>query len=409
MSMPTSFTRGPEVLNRLLAEQTFDLRSLDLAGFRDWLARHLARWETDPVFVQRVRIRHLRRAHPQIRALEKECRRAEQQEAGTPQSMRLQELERELENTGKAIAGLGAAVEGATAALRPPLEEKLTAFQTRRQVLLAEQAELRQASQPWQTLSRVEAELRDLRAAVGLDREEARLEALVREHGRLSGRAGESFEDIARAITRDCIVPELSPGGEGRVLSGVTLGAARTELDQVVVRVREPAAPVEVLGVVEVKRNINDLAHGFRQRQENLAWLSGDTANYDAEAYRTGYFTSGHFDRPATHEEAGGTFVFDRGSFHRFGPTGSPRIDRLYFITRSGPIWGVSSGALTRISHRVATDERWAPESETYLGDLLRWCQSLAEELETPEVLRFYASIGGRQVLLAGSPMPASG
>jgi hypothetical protein len=216
----------------------------------------------------------------------------------------------------------------------------------------------------------------------------------------MSGRAGESFEDSARALTQDCIIPDLRAGREVRVLSGVTLGAARVELDHLVVRAVEGGGPVEVLAVVEVKRNINDLAHGFRQRQENLAWLTGDPAHYDPEACRTSYFSAGHFDRPATHEEDGAIFVFDRGSFHLFRGEGRSPLERLYFITRSGPVWGVSSAALTRIGYRVATDQRWDVDSEAYLGDLLQWSQSLAELVETPDVLRLYASMGGQQVLV---------
>ena len=83
--------------------------------------------------------------------------------------------------------------------------------------------------------------------------------------------------------------------GRGR---GVTLGAAGTELDQVIVRLPSRAErPVEVLAVVEVKRNLNDLAHGFRRRQDDLAWLTGHTANYDPRRYRTRQFPTGHFDK----------------------------------------------------------------------------------------------------------------
>src|SRR4051794_41918216 len=55
---------------------TFDLRTLDLAGFRRWLNLHLARWASDPAFVQRARVRDLRRAHPDLRPLEEDHRRA---------------------------------------------------------------------------------------------------------------------------------------------------------------------------------------------------------------------------------------------------------------------------------------------------------------------------------------------
>lgn len=386
------------------------MRALDLDGFRRWLGWHLERWERDPVFLQRRRICDLRRAHPRISVLEKECRRAAARDAAGPHFLRLQRLERELEGTEKAVAGLAGALEEAPPEQRAGLREKRDAFLERRTALREAVAELVRRAPLRQVLLRIHEELRELREETGLDREEARLAELLRERGRRSGRSGGSFEELALALTRAEILPELAPAGGGRtdaelrVLSGVTLGAARVELDLVVVR-RPPDAsrPVEVLAVVEAKRNVNDVGRGFRQRRENLAWLSGDQAGYDAAAYRTKRFASGHFEGEAVHREEGEVFVFARGSFQRFagaaatpGPSGP-----LYFATRTGPLWGLSASSLARVGHRVATDERWAPDDGAYLEELLRWCRSLADPLETPDVLRLYCSAaGGRRILL---------
>jgi hypothetical protein len=163
---------------------------------------------------------------------------------------------------------------------------------------------------------------------------------------------------------------------------------------------------VEVLALVEVKRNLNDVAHGFRRRQENLAWFTGDERHYDPQEYRTRFFRSGHFDREAVHEQDGERFVFSRGSFRHFRrePGTGPFLRRLYFITREGTLSGLSASALARLRHGVATEERWRLEDDDSLRELLRWCQSLAEPLETPDVLRLYCSVPGRgrQVLVAG-------
>src|SRR5205085_9755144 len=133
-------------------------------------------------------------------------------------------------------------------------------------------------------------------------------------------------EHRALALTERHILPDLlrarADGASDRrvrILRRVTLGAARVEFDQLVVRVPAAAGrPVQVLAAVEVKKNINDLAHGFRLRQENLAWLTGDAGGYDPALYRTGHFRSGHFDRPAEHREGGDAFLFAPGSFRRF-------------------------------------------------------------------------------------------
>jgi len=104
------------------------------------------------------------------------------------------------------------------------------------------------------------------------------------------------------------------------------------------------------------------------------------------------------------HEEGGEHFVLTRDSFRLFRrePDGRAFLRRLYFITREGTLAGVSTSALARIRHRVATDEKWHPESDAYLRALLHWCQSLAEPVEAPEVLRLYGSTPRRagQVLV---------
>jgi hypothetical protein len=412
VTAPPPVNRGAGELRRLLREHNHDLRRLDLPGFRRWLEHLLARRQNDPVFAQRVRVRDLRRAHPRLRALEHEHRRAALADAASAQFSRLRRLEQELADTGKAVSGLTEALGRTPPEKQPAVRQKLESFLARRQALQDEAAELTGTSPERQALLRIGTELRELRSAIGLDRAEEVLGKLLKQQGRRSGRSGDSFEDLAVALTRSVLVPDLL-AGEGdeaarcvRVLPGVTLGAARTEFDQLVIRQRGAGQPVEVLAVVEAKRNINDLAHGFRLRQENLAWLTGEAGGYDPELYRTGQFRSGHFDREAVHGHEGESFLFTRDSFRHFrrDPATGLILDRLYFITRAGSLWGVSAAALARISFRVATDRRWDPHSEPYLERLFRWCRALARPVETPDVLNVYASTPGRgqQVLLAG-------
>jgi hypothetical protein len=400
--------RGTRALRRWL-EQAVDLRGLDLEGFRHWLGQQLPRWELDPAFAQRARIRDLRQAHPELLALERMLRHALAADEASPQAERLFQLEEELSRADKAIAGLEAArARTADAQKLSGLRHKLAAFQARRQALLSEQALLIHASPARRELLRARAELEQLRSSLGLERAEAELAELSRGQGLRSGHAGQSFEQQVLPLTWRFIVPDLVRRGDAarlRVLRGVGLGAARTEFDQLIIRrPRRPEQPVEVLGVVEVKRNLNDLAHGFRHRQENLAWFKGEAGHYDPSLYRTRYFRSGHFDREAVHEEDGERFVFSRDSFRRFRrePGIGLVLRRLYFITRGGTLSGVSTAALARIRHRVATDARWQQRGDASLGELLRWCQSLAEPLEAPDVLRLYGSTPARarQVLV---------
>jgi hypothetical protein len=398
-------SRGTRELRRLL-RRAVELRELELEGFRDWFTRRLASWQSDPVFAQRVRIRELRRAHPRLHELERACRHATAADQGSARFARLHSVEEELSRTGKAIAGLGAALTRSEPEKQPGLRHKLTAFEDRQRELRAEREQLVRESPTRRELLRLQAELQRVREGIGLEEEEARLAPLERQQGQRSGRSGGSFEELAVRETWRALVPELSRSQERlRVLRGVTLGAARVELDQLVIRQpRRPGQPVEVLALIEVKRNLNDLAHGFRLRQENLAWFTGDTGHYAPALYRTRYFRTGHFDRETLHEEGGERFVLAPGSFRHFRrePDSGPYLRRLCFITREGRLDGVSSSALARIRHRVATDERWEPRSEAWLRELLRWCQSLVEPLETPDVLRLYCSVPGRarQVLV---------
>jgi hypothetical protein len=409
-SSTVAVARGTRELRRLL-RQAIDLRGLDLEGFRRWLTHQLPFWESDPAFVQRARIRDLRRAHPELRALERTCRRAAAEDEASPHAARLLRMEEELSRAGKAIAGLSAALARAEPEAQPGLRRKLAGFQDRQRALQREQAQLTQASPPRQELLRVREELQQLRSRLGLEHAEAELAELLLNQGRRSGQAGGGFEQQALALTWQSIVPDLlgrartGATSRLRVLTGVGLGAARTELDQLLVR--QPlrsGQPVEVLALVEVKRNLNDVAHGFRRRQENLAWFTGDTAHYDPMEYRTRSFRSGHFDREAVHEQDGERFVFARGSFRHFRrePGTGPFLRRLYFITRTGTLAGVSAAALARIRHRVSTDERLRLQDDASLRELLHWCQSLAEPLEAPDVLRLYCSVPerARQVLV---------
>jgi hypothetical protein len=377
----------PDALRGWLSEQTFDLRGLDPAGFRRWLGARLDRWQSDPVFVLRTRIRDLRKAHPELRRLEREYRRAEAADAATPQAARLRDLGRELHNTDKAIAGLSRAGDPA----------KLDAFRTTRARLEAERDALVASSPGRQELLRLAAELAALRAAIGLDRLEADLAAAQTGRGRLSGRSGESFEDVARAMASDHL---CEPGT--RLLRGVRLGTARTEFDLLVARVADNGT-ADVVAVVEAKRNPNDLARGFLHRQADLAWLTGERDRYDPADYRTKTFPTGHFDRPSEHREEGTAVRFVPSSFRRFrrDPASGFFLHALHLVTRIGPLWGVSGNALSRIAARVATDEDWNPDDTGYLEVLRAWCQSLAGPIETPDMVRLYANAAGSGRLLA--------
>jgi hypothetical protein len=284
----------------------------------------------------------------------------------------------------------------------------------RQHQLRQEQASLQQSSPERQALLRITAELERVRSAIGLDQELVHLNALLRRQGHRSCRSGATFEELALTVTQCSLLPRLlrrgntdTPPADLRVLRHVTLGAARLELDQVVIR--QPGhsgQAVAVLAVIEVKRNINELSRGLRLRRENLAWLTRQSQHYDAQMYRTNYFRAGHFDRAAVHQQDGESFVFEPGSFCRFtvGPTGESTAVPLYFITRAGSVYGLSATALARVHYRLATDTDWDPMDDGSVEKLLDWCRALAEPVETPDVLQSYAGSprGARRILIVG-------
>jgi len=393
---PQAAACGARVLRRILREETSDLRALDLAGFREWLAGHLARWQRDPVFQARSRIRDFRRGCPDLRSVERDLRRAARADAASDAYPRLWQLEQAIRGAEQAVAGLTEAVKRAPAGEVARLRTKRDAFRAELRDFKAERRSLARSSDERRALRRVEAKLRRLRASLGLDEQEADLARLLRERGRRGGGAGRSFETTAEVAVRRFVLPEVvgktggASSGGVRILRGVTLGAAKVELDRVVVRERGENT-VDVLAVIEAKRNINDLAHGLRRRQEDLAWLTGDPTG--AADLRTKTFPAGRFDREVVHEQDGEAFRFGPASFRRFRRDAATRLflDRLYLVSRQGMVWGVSSAALAKIGHRVATDERWTSDDETYLGELFAWCRSLAGDFESPDLLRLYA------------------
>lgn len=400
--------RGQAVLREWLAAEVHDLRAMSPAEFGRWLGEQLPYWRRDPVFRQRERLRELRRGCPELREWERRRREAARADARSPQFSRLSRLEVELQNAAKAVAGLEAALARADeAARRAALAAKRQSFLELRARLEEERAQLLAAAPARRALREVEAGLARLREALGLPAAEAELARLLREQGRRSGRAGGGFEAAALERLPLLLRAELAAAVDParlHLLQGVCLGGARVELDLLLVRQGAEEAPVQVLAAVEVKRNANDLARGFRLRQENLAWLRGLEGGYEPALYRSRRYPAGHFDRPAVHEQAGRRFLFAPESFQGFEPEPDSGLllRGLYFLTRRGPLWGLSGGALARLRHRLATDEAWHPEDAVYLRRLREWAMGLAEPRESPEVLRLYAAEAelARQVLL---------
>lgn len=418
------FERGVEPIRRLLRTKLHDLRAENPETFPGWIGRHLRAWAVDPVFQQRIRIREIRRNHSELQALEQERHAARTDFEAAAEYQRHETLRRELAGAENAVAGLAHAVgksidddEG------DRLREKLGAYESMVAALGDQLASLREESPCWQRLHAIAARLAEVRADSGFDAETSRLAELHRSHGRSGGRSGVAFEAASADFVRSSLIPELQRkygASDLLLLNRVRLSTSRAEFDHLVVRPRsDPLRPVTVLAAVESKRNPNDLAHGLRQRKENLDWFLGRSERYDPEEYRTSFFTEGHFDRPAVHVEDGRRYVFGRDSFapfeeDPFRDTSGAHLPRaLYLVSRPSTLWGIGSGGLARIGHRVSSDMGFDLSATDYVSSLLEWARRLTHDLEAPDLLELLAGdedAAGRLILLSvDTPAPRDG
>lgn len=378
-----------------------DVHALNPDEFRAWLAQRIAEQASNEVFQQKCRIRETIRRHlPSLERRERLVRRARRAYESLPaaETVRKQELE---------ISGLRRAVEGLTRAVAQGRSSpaKLAEYQHALAERSAWHRELSESVPERTRLVRAEASLDRLRDRIGLTQEEEKLHQLQRRRGQRADSLGSRFERVAAGAVDDVVMPQLRGDGVPLVhLRSATLGCARGEFDHLIVRTRQEPQSVEVLAMVETKRNPNDLVSGFVMRQENLAWLTGDATGYDPELYRTGTYLTGAFDRPATHVEHGRTFVFDRSSFQGFrrDPASGCFLARLWFITAPRPLNGVTSLELSRVLHRVSMD----PGFDLDRDDRLRRLAATAGRFQSRDVIGLYRdqSLGNRIILCELEP-----
>lgn len=300
---------------------------------------------------------------------------------------------------------------------------KLDAFLARLPIAERHLNDVRASSELHRARADARAALAEAREAVGL----ADAEAAAAEASRIFGGdvvdKGESFETTCEAIVRDFLHRDpnafrSSTGsldgdraldreeGDLWLLRNVTLGMAAGEIDLAVVRARrddpsafvdaiprdgdgvrrragndttaesargasgpdsESAPAVDVLAIVECKRNPDDVVRGFHARQTTLGWLAG--SDYDPEDWRNTRHPTGHFVRgyhpvrlatrvavpgkdAAAARESGGkdaesAFALTPQSFRRFRKSdaneGGFFLRGLWFITRARTMTGMDA------------------------------------------------------------------
>lgn len=377
-------------LQDFVKENFINLHEMSLGEFRDWLSARIGEAERHAEFRQRCVIRDLKSEHRRgLRDRETRLATARAAYEETSRSKRLAELARVTEDLGRAVEGLTQAVAEGRA---DPL--KLKEFQSTLAKANREIDDLSARFPEKRRLDQTESSLATFSKKIGLTAAEESLQAMTTSHGHSATHAGTRFEAVSEVATRRFLVPEVSTTPECAViLNGVTLGCARGEFDQVVVVRKAINDVVEVRAIVEAKRNINDLVHGFRQRQENLAWFVRDESGYDARLYRTEIYAAGHFDQVMSHQEGGETFRFDKSSFRRFEQATSNgfRLGGLCFVTEERQLLGVTTAELGRILYRVATDWSFRIDRPKILERFRNWTLENVNKFQTRDVLKIYA------------------
>ena len=402
MSSPKLET-GVEFLQSYLQRNKFDFSSLTPGKFKAWLERQIQYKKNDQVFSLRCRIRDLKKKHyKKLRCLDITRSQAQKHYDECPQKPRLAELEKELDNTEKAVLGLQGAMQRLSGEKQAACQAKLADFCDKLADLQKEQQELLQACREKPALVDAEQELQIFREQIGLIKLESDLKTLLHQQGERITNAGGEFEAISIHTVKEHILPLLAAqtlnwnelSGRIKILQGVTLGCARAEIDYMVIAAAEnPEQLTQVLAVVEVKRNINNVGAGFLLRQENLAWFTGDQSGYDPLAYRTRVFRSGHFETQASHNTDGETYVFDQSSFRNFKKDSQSGyfLDKVFFIARKQRLMGMHSKDHAKILYRVATDTNFDLENKSYIKDLLNWSQEIVPDFQTRDVIELYA------------------
>lgn len=395
--------KGVRCLEDYLEKSPTDFRMFSRERLKEWLAGEIRRHEGDPLFAQRCKIRELKKLHRhELEALKAEAQRTEERWQASPNKEAIERLSVDIEGAKKAIAGLIQAARERTGEKRGACLEKLRQFEERLSVMESELQRLLENSPAKREFDGMCRRAEEFADAVGIAPGERHLERLLKQRGRDATGMGKIFEQTSRKVVREWIVPRLlrrsraSLSQRARstaVLSGVTLGCARAEMDYVIARTKGREKPLTVLAVVEVKRNTNDVAGGFETRQENLAWFTGDKSGYDPALYRTKIFRHGHFDQPVVHEERGRKFLFDASSFRLFhkDPDVKYYLDRLFFIARHRrKLLGMRSSEYARFLYRISTDVDFEPENDAYLESLYAWALSIISPLQTKDVIRLY-------------------
>ncbi|WP_372369952.1 endonuclease V [Candidatus Uabimicrobium sp. HlEnr_7] len=384
---------GYDFLTNYLQKNSFCFHDLNTDNFRNWLKNLVEREKNNNSFQQRSKIRNLKKDNwEEYHTLQKNLKIAERNFLNHPNKSSFEEVENAIDSSQKAIQGLSNFLQKNSDDEKR--QEKLKNFQEKLSNL-QEQRDLLVKDTPEKVIfEKAQETLKNFEQSLGLPEEEAKLAAILKNQGQKRSFSGSQFEDVSLKIVQNNICSTLSQRYNLQtdnmvILSNVTLGCARAEIDYLVIQ-EMPETCVKVLAVIEVKKNINDVAGGFELRQENIHWFTKNSEKYDWQIYRTKIFREGHFDKKVKHSEHGKEYFFDSSSFLNFSHENEYYLQDLFFITYDRQLTGLRASEKSILSHRISTDVFFDLENDDYIEKLFTWCCERFSTLQTKNVLEFY-------------------
>ena len=403
--------RGAEALSRLVSKVVggSECPLLNPAAFANWAQQIITRkLSTDSEFGARVSIRDARRRHPEIKEQERALHACQQRFAASEYSAELDQLELSIRGAAQAITSMGKFTELGETSDSPNIQSKLDnvirllpAKREEMAMNLARRDDLRELCGEWRELREAKERLQALMQETGLAALTSALSSDTKRAGAGRNSRGKSFETLAAEVVETELIPSLarrfglevsdvfpirnikfgmssSKGSTSEidcVLCTKFKLTEQRELEQKYAKAKPWSSGVSFvrcLGVVEVKRNADDLADALIGYQRTLAWLSG--ADEDLTGPRSDWVTRayprGVFDRPFMSNN----LVFVRESFadlQRTTPTadthGHTELPRelflrdLFFISRDADVELISSKASAWAVSKLGSDERLGP------------------------------------------------
>lgn len=382
-------------IESLLEKADFNIHHTSLEEFASWLQSQDDSLQKNEVYATRSTIRNIKRSHiVEWKRLNNLCQTLEESWNNHSLKVQYDTIVQRQNNIVKALHGLRATWN--TTHQEKTLS-KIQLLEEESHTLSKQFIDIDSQCQIKHDLDQVQKQIQDFRHELGLDKLESKLKYLLQQQGQSYNNNGISFEDLSYNLIQNYIYPQININMLSQdhwcILRQVKLGCARAEWDYVVVEQQDNTKPVHILALIEVKRNANDIVHGFEVRQENIAWATQDSQGFSKELYKTKVFQDGIFSKAVVHIENGIEYLFSTESFKNFHRANNGYyMDHLFFITRIKKLLGMTNSEYQKIFYRLSTDYELDLHNEIELMNFWNWCKNIVSKIQTKDILQLYAN-----------------